>query len=174
MIILKRKIPLCVWSRISWIILVQPAGVVQLCAKTGLYGRLLQLCEGSSHVIHCHGSKRIRIISADYGCVTGGHICGGPIRTTNCGAARALSKVRRNCQGRWRCVLYAANSVFGDPCWGTKKYLEVRSQAYQALFREEGTVVVTTIPKCRFQKYWKTNITAVTPCTAWQSWIGHT
>ena len=82
--------------------------------KTGLYGRLLQICEGSSHVIHCYGSKRIRIISADYGRVTGEHVCGKGVRTTNCGAAGALSKVRRNCQGRSSCVLRAGNTVFGD------------------------------------------------------------
>ena len=96
--------------------------------KTGLYGRLLQICEFRSRLIQCHGSKRIRIISADYGRATGEHVCGGGWggRTTNCGAAGALSKVRRNCQGRSSCVLRASNTVFGDPCYGSKKYLEVR------------------------------------------------
>ena len=95
--------------------------------KTGLYGRLLQICEGSSHAIHCHGFKRIRIISANYGRLTGGHICGGTIRATNCGATGALSEVRDRCQGHRRCVLRATNSVFGDPCVFTTKYLEVGS-----------------------------------------------
>lgn len=95
-------------------------------SKAGCRGKLLQICEGSSYAFHCHGNKRIKIVSANYGRMTGGHICGGPIRTTNCGAAGALRKVRRSCQGRSRCLLRATNGRFGDPCIGTKKYLEVR------------------------------------------------
>lgn len=88
---------------------------------------LLRICEGRSHGIHCYGGKRIFIISANYGRLTGGHICGGPVRTTYCGAPHSLTKVRTACQGKQSCVLQATNSVFGDPCRGTKKYIEVRS-----------------------------------------------
>lgn len=92
---------------------------------------VLRICEGHSHAIHC-SSGFIKIISANYGRLTGGHICGGPIKTTNCGAAGALGKVRSTCQGWSNCVLQATNSVFGDPCPGTRKYLEVR---YLAIFQ---------------------------------------
>lgn len=94
--------------------------------RTGLHGRLVQVCEGGSHSIHCHGNKRIHIMFANYGRLTGAHVCGGPIRTTNCGAAWVLGKVRGDCQGRPACVLIANNGKFGDPCYGTYKYLEVR------------------------------------------------
>ena len=69
--------------------------------------------------------KKINILSANYGRLTGGHICPGPVKTTNCGAARSLGKVRSKCQGKRFCALQATNSEFGDPCVGTKKYLEV-------------------------------------------------
>ena len=85
----------------------------------------VQVCELSSHKIQCDGSK-IYIESANYGRKIGGPTCGGPIRTHNCGAAGSLGKVRKDCQGRSSCVLQATNNKFGDPCGGTKKYLEVK------------------------------------------------
>ncbi|XP_068677694.1 L-rhamnose-binding lectin CSL3-like [Montipora foliosa] len=95
--------------------------------RTGLYGRLLQICEGSSVAIHCRGHKTINIMSANYGLLIDSRGCGGPVKATNCATlGRALSRVRRNCQGSSSCVLQASNSIFGDPCVGTKKYLEVR------------------------------------------------
>ncbi|KAJ7386593.1 hypothetical protein OS493_008741 [Desmophyllum pertusum] len=96
------------------------------CVPTSCTGLLLRVCEGNSHAIHCHGSKKINILSANYGRLTGGYICTGSIRTTNCGAARSLTKVRNVCQGKRYCYLRANNGKFGDPCYGTKKYLEVR------------------------------------------------
>lgn len=81
---------------------------------------------GQSHAIHCNNGKEINIISANYGRLTGGHVCPGSIKTTNCGAAGSLTKVRNACQGKQECVLQATNNRFGDPCRGTKKYLEVR------------------------------------------------
>ncbi|KAL9950501.1 hypothetical protein ACROYT_G043008 [Oculina patagonica] len=95
--------------------------------KTTLCGEglLLRVCENHSHAIHCH-TGTINIISANYGRLDGGHICPGAIYTTNCGAAWSFSKVKNDCQGKRHCYLQATNSRFGDPCWGTLKYLEVR------------------------------------------------
>ncbi|CAH3193052.1 unnamed protein product, partial [Porites evermanni] len=95
-------------------------------SKRPHHSTLLQVCEGGVHEIRCKPSKKIEVLSANYGRLTGGHVCGGgPIKTTHCGAAGALSKVRADCQGRPRCVLHAVNTKFGDPCPGTYKYLEV-------------------------------------------------
>ena len=87
----------------------------------------LQFCEGDSHTLSCaHHNKRINILSANYGRLTGAQVCGwGPIMTTNCKANGALAKVQAHCQGRSNCTLQATNSEFGDPCYGTHKYLEV-------------------------------------------------
>ena len=94
---------------------------------SGLYGKLVRVCEGHLHIIHCPYPRRVNILTANYGRLTGAHICGGPIRTTNCGAAGSLGKVRSDCQGRPGCALVANNNKFGDPCPGTYKHLEVRS-----------------------------------------------
>ena len=96
----------------------------------------LQFCEGDSHTLSCaHYHKKINILSANYGRLTGAQVCGwGPIKTTNCKANGALAKVQAHCQGRSHCTLRATNSEFGDPCPGTYKYLEVTIFVSLALF----------------------------------------
>ena len=96
------------------------------CVSARCEGVLLRSCEGRSRFISCPFWQKINIISANYGRLTGGHICPGPVKTTYCGAARSLGKVRSYCQGKRSCIIRATNSRFGDPCRGTKKYLEVR------------------------------------------------
>uniref|UniRef100_A0A667ZDN2 SUEL-type lectin domain-containing protein n=1 Tax=Myripristis murdjan TaxID=586833 RepID=A0A667ZDN2_9TELE len=39
--------------------------------------------------------------------------------------SRPTKKVAESCNGRNSCTIYASNSVFGDPCHGTYKYLEL-------------------------------------------------
>ena len=86
---------------------------------------LVRICEGRSQQISCPASKKIDIMSANYGRLTGRHLCPGPVKTTNCGAAGSIDIVRNKCQGKQSCFLQATNGQFGDPCVGTKKYLEV-------------------------------------------------
>lgn len=96
----------------------------QICFQDSV---LLRICGPHSQIISCPSNKpKINIISANYGRLTGGHICGGPVRTTNCGAAGSLDKVKRFCQGKRSCYLRASHLIYGDPCFGTLKYLEVR------------------------------------------------
>ena len=85
---------------------------------------LLRICEGLSRTISCYG-KRINIIEANYGRLTGEQICPGQIKTTYCGAARSQAKVRTACEEKSQCFLRVTNSIYGDPCKGTRKYLEV-------------------------------------------------
>ncbi|XP_078353646.1 L-rhamnose-binding lectin CSL3-like [Oculina patagonica] len=93
----------------------------ELCGE----GLLLRVCEGTRQAIRCEAPTKINIVSANYGRLDRGN-CPGPIKTDNCGAAGSLSKVRRDCQGKRECVLHATNGQYGDPCVGTRKYIEVR------------------------------------------------
>ena len=99
------------------------------CSSTSCEGTLLRVFYNNWRSIHCPVGK-INILTANYGRLTGGHICPGPVRTTNCGAAGALGKVRRSCQGYRHCALRPTTGQFGDPCFGTFKYLEVRTIQY--------------------------------------------
>ncbi|XP_069114973.1 IgGFc-binding protein-like [Argopecten irradians] len=84
------------------------------------------LCEHKTKSIRCDGGRTIKITKASYGRTTKSICPHNSIRTTKCDAKSAMSKVREACDGRDTCVLSASNSVFGDPCRGTFKYLEVQ------------------------------------------------
>ena len=84
-------------------------------------------CEGKSLTLHCSGDDRLSIRYATYGRKTRA-ICKHWLSwamKNNCRAGNSTTKVRHLCEGRRSCTVRAKNSVFGDPCWGTKKYLQV-------------------------------------------------
>uniref|UniRef100_A0A3P9N2R1 SUEL-type lectin domain-containing protein n=1 Tax=Poecilia reticulata TaxID=8081 RepID=A0A3P9N2R1_POERE len=86
----------------------------------------LVTCEGSISHIQCENGV-IYVSSAKYGrrdrrtCSTG--ITDDQRRRTNC-STRA-NYVFRSCHGKSECSILVSSSVFGDPCIGTYKYLEV-------------------------------------------------
>ena len=86
---------------------------------------VLRICEGRSRTLRCKRGTSINIIQANYGRLTGGQICPGQIKTTYCRATLSLAKVNTACQRKLQCFLRATNSIYGDPCKGTRKYLEV-------------------------------------------------
>ncbi|XP_030589591.1 L-rhamnose-binding lectin CSL2-like [Archocentrus centrarchus] len=90
---------------------------------------LLQLvaCEGSIANLQCDEGQVLIIHAADY----------GRHDTTTCSFGRPASQIQNiicskttsqvadSCNGKSSCAVKASNSVFGDPCVGTYKYLEV-------------------------------------------------
>ena len=86
------------------------------------------ICEGNKKVIPCLNGGTIKVLEASYG-RHDGHTCPNPfINTTNCHAGNSLAIVRSKCDDKPSCELDSKNSVFGDPCFGTYKYLEVKFQ----------------------------------------------
>lgn len=49
---------------------------------------------------------------------------------TNC-KSDMMERVYEYCQGNQTCFMLATNAWFGDPCYGTEKYLEIE---YQCIF----------------------------------------
>ena len=90
------------------------------------------VCEGRRHRISCANGKLINIISASYGRKSRSVCPHSRIRTTNCHSFRSLSKVQGACNRKSSCELMALNSVFGDPCYGTYKYLAVQYRCVRA------------------------------------------
>ncbi|XP_078377370.1 uncharacterized protein LOC144660588 isoform X1 [Oculina patagonica] len=83
------------------------------------------ICEHDRDTISCPEGEVIRVQHASYG-RHDDHTCPDPrILTTNCHAGNSLSIVKANCDNQASCNLFSSNSVFGDPCVGTYKYLEV-------------------------------------------------
>lgn len=90
------------------------------------------LCGNKKRTISCPAGSNIRVFTAFYG-RSNRKTCRGVVRTLRCSAKNALAKIRGQCDGRRSCSVYASHTVFGDPCRGTSKYLEL-SYACQGKF----------------------------------------
>lgn len=92
------------------------------------------VCEGGKQTIKCE-HQEIDIISANYGrtnravCQWGLDWMVAWMWKVDCRSANALDVVRGECEGLSECELHANNAEFGDPCFGTKKYLKVNCHA---------------------------------------------
>uniref|UniRef100_UPI001A987F76 L-rhamnose-binding lectin SML-like n=1 Tax=Gasterosteus aculeatus aculeatus TaxID=481459 RepID=UPI001A987F76 len=84
-------------------------------------------CEGSLANLQCDQGLQIRVYGADYGrrdtttCIY--KRPDAQVQNVLCSAPSP--KVAERCNGKNNCIITASNSVFGDPCPGTYKYLEV-------------------------------------------------
>uniref|UniRef100_A0AAY4BRX1 SUEL-type lectin domain-containing protein n=1 Tax=Denticeps clupeoides TaxID=299321 RepID=A0AAY4BRX1_9TELE len=81
------------------------------------------------------GTEAIRIVTANYGrtdavtCSDGRPL--GQITPVHGPADRACSFLRR-CRGKSSCAVQSSNAAFGDPCFGTYKYLNVTYSCVQS------------------------------------------
>ncbi|XP_033099277.1 uncharacterized protein LOC117102928 [Anneissia japonica] len=82
-------------------------------------------CENRQVRLTCYGESILYIHSALYGRDTLETCKSGHGRSTSCSAEGALQIVRDTCQNQRSCVVEAKNYVFGDPCYGVLKYLQV-------------------------------------------------
>lgn len=86
-------------------------------------------CESTDLSISCPRGNEITILRANYGRLSR-TICDqdgkAPISDVRCGRSKKSKDiVSGQCDGKQRCNVSANNVVFGDPCFGTYKYLEV-------------------------------------------------
>jgi len=94
--------------------------------------RNFAICEHKSKKISCGVGQVLYIRSAVYGRNNRNTCPHSSIRTIKCASKNSLQKVRQRCDNKRSCTLEAKNSVFGDPCRGTFKYLNVRYQCKSA------------------------------------------
>ncbi|XP_038871386.1 rhamnose-binding lectin-like [Salvelinus namaycush] len=97
-------------------------------------GAISITCEGSDALLQCDGGK-IQIKRANYG-RRQHDVCsiGRPdnqLTDTNCLSQSTTSKMAERCGGKSECVVPASNFVFGDPCVGTYKYLDIKYSCVQ-------------------------------------------
>ncbi|XP_019639913.1 PREDICTED: L-rhamnose-binding lectin CSL1-like, partial [Branchiostoma belcheri] len=83
-----------------------------------------RVCEDETMSLSCNYGLEIQVHYAMYGRKNGSTCKKGWLLTHDCASSNSLSKVREYCQGRRTCSIQASNSVFGEPCFGTAKYLE--------------------------------------------------
>ncbi|XP_064633685.1 uncharacterized protein LOC135491644, partial [Lineus longissimus] len=96
-------------------------------SKTG--GKNLKICEHKRGKITCPSGQVINIISSNYG-RTSTTICskGKPAaqtKNTKCKDTKSFPHTKKLCNGKSSCNLHATNSLFGDICHGTFKYLDI-------------------------------------------------
>ncbi|XP_077464293.1 L-rhamnose-binding lectin CSL1 [Stigmatopora argus] len=105
-------------------------------------------CEMSIAHLYCGPGHVIQIYGADYGrrddniCQYKRHRHG--IKNKECMGPNDI--VANKCNGQNRCDIMASNAVFGDPCPGTYKYLEV---AYSCgVFQVDVCLILGNMPYC--------------------------
>nr|ATU82905.1 secreted Lectin-like protein [Pristhesancus plagipennis] len=105
------------------------------CIKSEILSKFA--CENEEISINCPKASYIQISNAIYG-RTNQAICSvfqdKVVRSNKCQAENALSVVESKCNKKEECKFKASNSIFGDPCEGTFKYLQVD---YQCLYQNE-------------------------------------
>jgi hypothetical protein len=84
-------------------------------------------CEDSGLNITCGGGGRLNIIRANYGrfSIAICNVHGNTEWSVNCMSPRTLRVIRARCQGAPTCQVPVDSTIFGDPCPGTLKYVEV-------------------------------------------------
>ena len=88
-------------------------------------------CEGSTLEISCPDGEKIDILAVTYGrlsseqCTEGRGAEDNVWSRTDCDSENDLDIVRGLCQRQQQCQVAATNAVFGDPCGGVFKYLEI-------------------------------------------------
>ena len=87
------------------------------------------ICEHFQKNITCPTGQIIKLGYANYGRTS--DIPCQSIRkyiTRTCKSTDSLKIAKKECEGKNHCVAKALNSVFGNPCPGVIKYLELRYQ----------------------------------------------
>uniref|UniRef100_A0A672HAU2 SUEL-type lectin domain-containing protein n=1 Tax=Salarias fasciatus TaxID=181472 RepID=A0A672HAU2_SALFA len=102
-----------------------------VCQGEQAGGKNSVTCEGSTAQLKCDAGQVISIIKANYGRLDGRKCARGrpksQLNNVKCSnPPRPLTPFSvHRCDGKQTCSIRASNSVFGDPCRGTYKYLEV-------------------------------------------------
>ncbi|XP_032419915.1 L-rhamnose-binding lectin CSL3-like, partial [Xiphophorus hellerii] len=105
----------------------------------------LVACEGTVARLHCEEGQAIYVTSATYG-RTDKKTCSArrladQLENTEC--FTYAEEVGERCNGKQWCKVKASNYVFGDPCYGTYKYLEVEYICYDLADQLENTECFT-------------------------------
>ncbi|KAG8178838.1 hypothetical protein JTE90_016508 [Oedothorax gibbosus] len=93
-------------------------------------------CERTKLRVVCPRGKVIKIIQANYGRFNDLATC-NPKKdkkfNTKCKSRKSLTVMRQRCNQKRECSVDATNSVFGDPCPTTIKYLKIRYKCVTAI-----------------------------------------
>ena len=85
------------------------------------------VCENDNLTISCADSPNttLYITCANFGRTSNTTCYDSNAKSTECFGSDSLSRAKGLCQNHVSCNLSASNTVFGDPCSGVSKYLEI-------------------------------------------------
>ena len=94
------------------------------------------VCQGQRLRLRCDGDYVISILGAKYGRLEpGSSICPHEnITDMNCREPDALLRLTGKCNNKRKCTVKADHTMFGDPCPGTFKYLDVIYRCSKLIF----------------------------------------
>ena len=141
-------------------------------------------CEGKDVNLFCEDDKVIQVVRANFGRISG-KICASGSRagvldvsswSTRCIQPTSLRAVSSACRGqRSHCSVQVSSAVFGDPCPGTPKYLEVvytcqrKSSVEESPSIPEWILQIKSLPKIIQETTTMTPTTRNTPKTTTDS-----
>ena len=84
-------------------------------------------CEDTTLNITCGPDLYLDVIRANYGrfSITICNVHGNTEWKVDCQAGRTLRAMQTRCSNKNQCIVPVQSSIFGDPCPGTYKYIEV-------------------------------------------------
>ncbi|CAL1297640.1 unnamed protein product [Larinioides sclopetarius] len=93
-------------------------------------------CEGTELHVGCEEGKVIRLIRANYGrfSISMCNDIGNTDWSVDCISYRSFLLMQDKCHQKPSCGIGVSSSIFGDPCPGTLKYLEVQYQCVSPSF----------------------------------------
>lgn len=97
------------------------------------------ICQNQKLTLHCGHGRVIKIRHANYGRTNYFTCPRGNLHTDDCESSDTKEIVKKRCNGRRKCTLTATNSIFGNPCHGTTKYLEVTFKCIRKLYYDFTT-----------------------------------
>lgn len=80
-------------------------------------------CEGKSLSLSCPAGSSIKVTAASYGRSDYTTCVHRSMKTDQCHSEKSVAFVASQCDGKTSCNVRVTNSGFGDPCYGTYKYL---------------------------------------------------
>ncbi|XP_019620048.1 PREDICTED: uncharacterized protein LOC109466730 [Branchiostoma belcheri] len=122
-------------------------------------------CERDTLHLSCSDGKTLFIVEATYGRTSISHSCPCSTCRDDCRADTSLAEVRAACQGSQQCTVAASNDVFGDPCHGVQKYLEVSYRCVTDETCQEGS-------GASYRGEWFTTVSG-RRCQRWDSQTPH-
>ena len=104
-------------------------------------------CQGDRLDLQCPQGTVIKVMRANYGRFSVG-ICnehGITDWSVNCMSPRTLRVIRARCQGGAHCHVPVDSTIFGDPCPGTFKYIEVHYSCDKGKDKQDRTFIQTIL-----------------------------